>query len=243
MKIVVLLSAGRDPHSGAARPVPVELQAIALAQRFAGAAVSGLHAGAADASVLDALGHGLGALTLLRLDPCDDPLAALAAEMGRVRPDLILAGRRGRGGNDGGLLPYRLALACGMPIVADAMGIAIEGNALAVVQALPRGARRRVSLALPAVVTVHEAAPPAQSFVYRARRSGVVEERQAARAPAVVTTPDEGFEIVAYRQRPKLIGDAAPASAAGRLMVAPTAEDAAAAVLAYVERFRTPHMP
>ncbi len=243
MKIVVLLSAGRDPHSGAARPVPVELQAVALAQRCAGATVSGLHAGAADAAVLDALGHRLGTLTLLRLDPGDDPLPALAAEVDRIRPDLILAGRRGRGGSDGGLLPYRLARACAMPIVADAMALTIEDQALAVVQALPRGARRQVSLALPAVVTVHEAAPPAPHFIYRAGRSGVVEERQAARTQAAATSPDDGFETVAYRQRPKLIGDSAPASVAGRLMVAPSAEDAAAAVLAYVDRFRTRRMP
>jgi electron transfer flavoprotein beta subunit len=88
-------------------------------------------------------------------------------------------------------------------------------------------------VALPAIVTVHDAAPPALAFVYRAQRGGVVYERPGTPLPL-----NDAVEY-AYRQRPKLIGEAAPASAAGRLMVAPSPEDAAAAVLAYVEKFRT----
>jgi electron transfer flavoprotein beta subunit len=107
VKIIVLLSAGRDPQSGVARPVQVDLQAIALARCVAGAKVIGSYAGASDEAVLDALGHGLRTLTLLRIDTFDDPSAALAAEIARIGPDLILTGRRGRGGSDSGLLPYK----------------------------------------------------------------------------------------------------------------------------------------
>jgi electron transfer flavoprotein beta subunit len=239
MNIIVLLSAGRDPQSGTPRPVPVELQAIAIALALAThvaptTTITGLHAGEPDPSVLDALGHGLTTLTLLRINPADDPLAALAAEIDRARPDLILAGRRGRGGTDSGLLPYRLARARAMPIAADAIAIEPDGDDLAILQSLPRGARRRLTLAQPAIVTIHEAAPPARAFAYRARRNGTIHEKPGIPAPS----PTQGHEIRPYRQRPRLIAETTQPTTAGHLMLAPTPETAAAAVLAYVEQFR-----
>lgn len=247
MKIVVLLSAGRHPASGAPRPVPVELQAIGLARALPGAEIVGLHAGVADAAVADALGHGLASITVL-LMAAGDPLPALAAELAAMQPDLVLAGRRGTGGADTGMLPYRLARALGMTIVADAMAVASEGENLAVVQALPRGARRRVVARLPALVTVHEAAPAALPYVHRARLAGRIAEKPGIGA----FVPALEVEIRPYRARPKLIGDGGSggsaedrlraateaASAGGRLMVGPTADEAAEAILAYVRRFR-----
>ncbi|HWA81605.1 MAG TPA: electron transfer flavoprotein subunit beta [Acetobacteraceae bacterium] len=180
MRILVLLSAGRHATSGAPRPVAVELQAIALALALAenqAGSVNGLHAGMVDPSVADALGHGLDAITILRIGAGDDPLPALAAEIMARAPDLVFAGRRGFGGSDSGLLPYRLARACGWPIAADAVSVSLKDEELGVIQFLKRGRRRRLSLTIPAVVTVHEAAPPARNFIYRARLAGKIEEK------------------------------------------------------------------
>jgi N,N-dimethylglycine/sarcosine catabolism electron transfer flavoprotein subunit beta len=256
VNIVVLLSAGRHGASGAARPVPVELQAIALGLALAAeraGSVSGLHAGAPDPAIEDALGHGLGAITVLRIGAEDDPVPALAAEIAARAPDLLLAGRRGLGGADSGLLPYRLARACGFPIAADAVAIAQQdarqGARLAVTQFLPRGARRRLLLSLPALVTVHEAAPAARAFVYRARLAGRIEEKPGVGGVPAVRVP---VEIRPYRARPRLIGDGGAGgsaeerlraatetrSAGGRLMVDPDPDAAAAAILDYVAAFR-----
>ncbi|HUC18223.1 MAG TPA: electron transfer flavoprotein subunit beta [Acetobacteraceae bacterium] len=251
MKILVLLSAGRHFASGAPRPVPVELQAIALGRALVddqGGSVSGLHAGRVDPSVADALGHGLDDITVLCIGAEDDPLPALAAEIMACAPDLVLAGRRGLGGSDSGLLPYRLARSCARPIAADAVSIAPQGERIGVVQFLPGGRRRRVELKIPAVVTVHEAAPPARNFVYRARLAGTIEEKPGAGAPAAWMA----IEARPYRARPRLIGEGGMGGSAeerlraatetrsvgGRLMVHPEADAAAAAILDCVAGFR-----
>jgi electron transfer flavoprotein beta subunit len=229
MKAIILLSAGIHPRSGASMPVPVELQAIAMAQCF-GYDIIGLHAGPNSAAVADCLGHGLSRIIHLQIAEIDDPLAALAVEIGEQNPELVLAGRRGQGGADSGLLPYRLAHACGMPIAADAVALESGG---AVVQALPRGAKRRLVLRLPAVVTVHDSAPPALPFVYKQRLAGKIFEK-----PGVTTAaPAFPYEDHPYRRRPKLIGDStAQKSSNGKLMIHPTPEQAAAAILDYLEK-------
>jgi electron transfer flavoprotein beta subunit len=245
MKAVVLLSAGIHPRSGAAMPVPVELQAIALARRL-GCDVVGIHAGQGGPAVEDCLAHGLDQIILLRIREGNDPLAAITAEIAAQKPDLILAGRRGQGGADSGMLPYLLAKACEMPIAADAVALAVAPEGLAVVQALPRGARRRLVVRLPAVVTVHESAAPALPFVYRDRLCGKIIETSGIAAPA----PAFACETRPYRRRPKLIGDAGGSaeerlwaateqkSAGGKLMVNPEPAEAAAAILDFMRRFQ-----
>jgi electron transfer flavoprotein beta subunit len=233
------------PRSGAPMPVPVELQAIALARRL-GCEVLGVHAEHGGPAIDDCLGHGLGQIVFLHIAVGDDPLAALTAEVAAQKPDLVLAGRRGQGGADTGVLPYRLANACEMPIAADAIGLAVEAGGLAVVQALPRGARRRLVVRLPAVVTVHESAPPALPFVYRDRLLGKIVEKEGVSAPAA----EFEFETRPYRRRPKLIGETGGSaedrlraateqkSAGGKLMVNPAPAEAALAILDYLRRFQ-----
>lgn len=245
MKAVALLSAGVHPRSGAAMPVPVELQAIALARRL-GCEVAGVHAGQGGPAIVDCFGHGLGEIVSLRIGDGDDPLAAIAGEIAVQKPDLVLAGRRGQGGADTGMLPYLLAHACGMAIAADAVGLAVAADGLAVVQALPRGGRRRLVVRLPAVVTVHESAPPALPFVYRDRLLG----RLVETAGVAVAAPAFEFEARPYRRRPKLIGESAGSaearlraateqkSAGGKLMVNPEPAEAARAILDFLKKFR-----
>lgn len=218
MRIAVLLSAGRHAVSGRPAPVPVELQAIRLAMELGGEVI-GLHAGPDAAPLKDTLGHGLPSLVHHRITVADDPLPSLAAALGEGAFDLVLAGRCGQGGEDIGLLPYALARALGLPLVADAAALA-EGpqpGTLAVEQALPRGARRRLVVRLPALVTVHPAAPAALPFAYAAARRGDVETQPGILAPRAMAEIEER----PYRPRPKLIAKAvAGASAAERLKAA-----------------------
>ncbi|MBH0237377.1 adenine nucleotide alpha hydrolase family protein [Methylobrevis albus] len=246
MKVLVLLSAGRHPASGRAGPVPVELAAVRLGASLGGADLAGLHAGPDADAVADALGHGLARLHLQPLAPDADPLGALEAAVRRLAPDLVLAGNRGQGGEDAGLLPYALAARLGRPIVADAVALASDGDGLVAEQALGRGARRRVELALPAVVTVHPSAPPPLPFAFGRRRSGTIERLPAFAADA--PAPAAPFEERPYRKRPKLIAKAAAgasaadrlkaateaASGGGRVLVAPDPAEAAAEILAHL---------
>lgn len=244
MRIAVLLSEGRHPASGRACPVPVELQALRLAGALAGQAM-GLHAGPDATAVRDALGRGLRHLIHLELPHAHDPLESLVAALEADAPDLILAGRMGQGGEDSGLLPYVLARRLGRPIVADAVALhAGEEGTLIVEQALPKGARRRITVRLPALVTVHPAAPVPLPFAYGAARRGLVEV-----VPGIPTSPEErAVEERTYRKRPKLIAKAAAgasaadrlkaateaASGGGRLLVDPAPDEAAREIIAFL---------
>jgi electron transfer flavoprotein beta subunit len=252
MRIVVLLSAGLHPVSGRPCPVPVELQAIGLAQallrnepRRPGAGVVGLHAGEATPSVLDCFGHGLSTIEVLE-QANGDPGAALVAAIRRATPDLVLAGHRSRGGDDTGLVPYGVAASLGWPICPDGVGLARHKEGFEVIQALPRGARRRVVLAAPSIVTVHPAAPAAPAFAFAAARRGnlVLIGGDGPIAPA-----DPAISVYPYRRRPRLLrgvtfGGSAESrlkaateiSGGGQVMIDPVPEEAADAISALLGR-------
>ena len=228
MRIIVLLSAGRHPTSGAAILPRLDAQAIRVATEFAAGiaadpgAVAGLHAGPSAAPASDGLGHGLSLLDHLLIDEGADPLPALLAALAAAKPDLILAGRRGQGGDETGLLPYALARALSMAIVADAVALAPgpEGGTVVADQALPKGALRRLTLRLPAVVTVHPSAPPPLPFAFGQARRGRV---RALPLPASAADPprEAAVDERPYRPRPKTMRSApAGATAAERLKMA-----------------------
>jgi electron transfer flavoprotein beta subunit len=247
VRIAVLLSAGLHPVSGL--PVLPTLEAQAVRMALAHGEVVGVHAGPSSASVADAFGHGLARLIHVATGKDDDPASALAAALAEWRPDLVLAGRRGQGGDETGLVPYAVAAALKAPLAPDVVAIApgdCEGE-IALEQALPKGARRRLVVRLPAVVTIHPGAPAPQAFAYGMARRGVVTEAKGPLRPA----PENACPVEerAYRRRPKLMRNApAPGSAAerlatatgvadagaGRLLVDPAPDEAARTILAYL---------
>lgn len=249
MKIALLLSAGRHKVSARPAPVPVELQALRLAAALVdacGGDLTGLHAGPDIGPLTDALGHGLARLVHLRTADDADPMPVLAAALAEGGYDLVLTGRTGQGGEDSGLLPYTLARSLGLPIVADAATLepGETPGSLAMEQALARGARRRLVIRLPAVVTVHPAAPAPLPFAFAAMRRGQVETRDGLSSAA----SPRGIEERPYRPRPKLIVKAAAgataaerlraateaASGGGRLLVDPPPEEAAREILQHL---------
>ncbi|AHJ67051.1 adenine nucleotide alpha hydrolase family protein [Granulibacter bethesdensis] len=239
LNVLVLLSAGCHPVSGRSAPVMEETQAIALARQL-GAHVSGLHAGPEAAPLRDIPGHGLSRIVMLRQDASVDPLPALLAFIRRNPPDLILTGRRAQGGMDSGTLPYRLAQALGWPIAADIAAFdrdTTAGNILHLLQARPKGARRAVSIQLPCVLTMHPAAPRPLPFAFAAMRKGVIETIEASsllpQSDSTVVVSSSDIEERPYRARPRLIAKAG-AQGNGQLMVHPSADDAARAVITYL---------
>ncbi|RLQ87893.1 electron transfer flavoprotein subunit beta [Notoacmeibacter ruber] len=234
MKIVILLSEGRHPVSGRAMLPRLEAQAISLASEVS-AQLSGLHCGQSEVAVHDALGHGLSRVDCLKVAEDADPLAGLRDHFSRDMPDLILAGRRGQGGEDSGLLPYALAEALGVPLMADVTSLANgdEPGVANMEQALPKGAKRRVTVRLPVVATVHPLAPAPVPFAYAQARRGVIERFEGT------SEPDEAFALEERprRSRPKLMREASSAGEGGEsVFVNPDPDDAARMILDYLER-------
>ncbi|MCQ8780755.1 adenine nucleotide alpha hydrolase family protein [Mangrovibrevibacter kandeliae] len=233
MKITVLLSPGLHPLSGKPVLPRLEAQAIALGKSLGGV-LSGLAAASCPDGVADALGHGLAQLDLIATTEGEDPMPLLAAALAEDGPKLVLAGRRSQGGEESGLVPYALAKALGLGVVADAVAIepGTEPGTLSILQALPKGARRRVVARLPMVVTVHPAAPPALPYAYGAARRGTLRARRVQAAPGAPDAAPGLFEERAYRKRPKLMrGAGTGGSAAERLRAATEAGGAGGRVL------------
>ena len=234
MKAVVLLSSGSHPVSRRAVLPTLEAQAIALAKSLCDE-VRGLHAGPDGEGVSDALGHGLNVVDCLTIEPDADPLRALADHLSQSKPDLIVAGRRGQGGQDTGLLPYALADALDLPILADVMAMTNtdDSSIIRLDQALAKGAKRRVTMRLPALITVHPHSAPPLPFAFGRMRRGTIRHRAGL---SVASLPSD-FEVRPHRARPKLMRQASGSPGEnGGVIVNPDPEEAARIILEHLER-------
>lgn len=249
MTTVILLSAGRHPVSGAAVLPRVEAQAIRLAAGL-GQAI-GLHAGPDAAAVAEALGLGLSRIEHLPLPESADPGPALAARLAVLSPALILAGRRGQGGDETGMVPYAVAEALNRPLIPDLVALAAGPGAgeLSLDQSLGRGARRRVFLTGPALATVHPDAPAPPPYAYGQARRGRIETVAGVVPP--VTLAAAALAERPYRRRPKIVSGAPSGGTAaerlkaatgdlgaggGRLLEWPEPDLAAREILAHLRR-------
>ena len=232
MKALVLLSAGRHPVSGKPGPPRVEMQAARLAAGL-DAEAGGLHAGPSADMLREALGRGLGRLIHLRLDAEADPVPALVAALRDLQPDVVLAGPRGDGGEDTGLVPYALAHALGWPLVAHAVAVEAVSEGLRITQALAQGARRHVVARAPVIVTAHPGAPAPWPFAHGRARAGRIVEMSAGKCPPA---PAFDGETRPYRARPKAMSANGGPQGQGRVLVNPDPQEAAREILAYLRQ-------
>ena len=248
-RIAVLLSCGRHPASGRTRRANLDARALELALDFAartqGAEIRGIHAGdPANAALRDYLGMGLETVELLDMAQGGDPVPALTGFLRHLRCDFVLCGMRAETGEGSGMVPYLVAEALGYAIIANAAAIERTAEGVRVVQALPRGRRREVSVSLPAVVAVNHAAPAARAPAFaRGRQGRIVLHPADTCVDAHLAT----CEIRPWRARPIRMAMSSASSAAqrmkalteakageGRLIVNPGADEAARAIFDYL---------
>lgn len=182
-RIAVLVSVGRHPVSGAPRYSRNDAAALDIGRRLADqhrAQLAVIHAGdTADPALAEYLALGAPEVHVLACDAGADAVRALAAHL--KQHDLVLTGTRAEGAWDTGMLPYQLAAALGRPLVGSAVDVGIEGGRVAVRQFLPKGLRRCVEAALPAVVAVHPLANAQPRYAYASLQAGAIRPVAAAR--------------------------------------------------------------
>jgi electron transfer flavoprotein beta subunit len=173
LHVITLVSVGAHPTSGRPRRAEQDARAVELGLQLAGDNLHVLHAGDADEPALRGyLGMGLDELHVLSQPAGADALPGLADYIRESGVQLVLTGSQAETGEGSGMLPYLLAEKLGWPLVVGLAEVeSISNGSALVLQALPRGQRRRLKVRLPLLATVDNAAPkPRQSAFGPAQR-------------------------------------------------------------------------
>ncbi len=222
-RIAVLVSAGVHPVNGAPRYSRNDASALALglalAERHA-ARLDVFHAGdAANPALADYLALGAREVEVLSCGAGDDAAATLAARVQGY--DLVLTGTRAEGAGDSGMLPYQVAAALGCPCIGAAVDLDVDAGRVAVRQFLPKGLRRRVDAALPALVAVHPLANAQPRYAYARLRAGSVSPLRVTPCAA----PDAGsWSNGPVERKPVRLAAAEKRSGHARMLSATTTE-------------------
>ena len=183
--ITTLVSAGRHPLSGEPRHCHNDSLAMSIGldtAKLVSAEHHVLHVGKPDNKALkEYLALGASQIEVISISDNTDIVDCLATQLNHV--DLILTGSRAESGEDSGLLPYLLAEKLGIPLVVNALAIKSSENIIEVLQFLPKGKRRNVTVKLPAIIAIHPLAPASLKFSYARQISGEIKSLPTPHAP------------------------------------------------------------
>jgi electron transfer flavoprotein beta subunit len=174
LAVIALVSVGAHPASGRPRRAEQDARGVELGLQLAGERLQLLHAGDPQAEVLRAyLGMGLSELKVLQQAPGSDALPALLDYLRGSNAQLVLTGSQAETGEGSGMLPYLLAEQLGWPLVVGLAAVEqVNAGYAVVLQALPRGQRRRLKVSLPFLASVDNAAPAARQSAFAPARRG-----------------------------------------------------------------------
>jgi electron transfer flavoprotein beta subunit len=244
LHVISLVSVGAHPTSGRPRRAEQDARAVELGLQLAGDNLHVLHAGDAEEPALRGyLGMGVDELHVLSQPPGADALPGLTDYIRESGVQLVLTGSQAETGEGSGMLPYLLAEKLGWPLVVGMTEVESMSNGSAqVLQALPRGQRRRLKVRLPFLATVDNSAPKPRQSAYGPAQRGLLNVEVIE---VVIDDVFTGAELTPAKPRPKRLKvikaksgadrmKAATAKASGgggQVLKGVTAQEGAAAIL------------
>lgn len=229
-KIAVLVSVGKHPVSGVARYSRNDAAALEIGRQLSSqhaARLDVLHAGDPGNPALEEyLALGAERVEVLTCNENGDAVGLLAARLKGY--DLVLTGTCAEGAFDSGMLPYRLADALQAPLVGAAVDVTIAGGRATVRQFLPKGVRRRVEVALPAVIAVHPLASVTPRYAFARLRAGSI---QPQRVEAVPDAEAAQWTLAPVTRKPVRLAAAEKRSGHARMLSATTTESRGGSVV------------
>lgn len=244
LRVSLLVSVGRNPVSGAPRACRNDVAALDIARSLPGA-LTLLHAGdIGNPGLADYLAYGADRLDVIPAAPGSDIAAALADRLGETK--LILCGSRAEDGEESGMLPYLVAERLKWPVIGQAVSLTIIGDHLEITQLLPRGARRLVRVALPAVVAIHPRAPVKPRYAFARKLAGKIVELAAAtetqaspwHIEPATRAPNKFKAHKKEAGHSRMQSAIAPVSKSGEVLTGGSPAEKAQAILAYLRRHR-----
>ena len=175
-RVAVLLSIGQHPVTARARRADQDARALELALQLHHADVIPLHVGQLneqnEAALRSYLGMGISQIKLIENS---DILLGLEQGVRESQANIVLCGSRAETGEGSGLVPYLLAKKLGWPIVSGLVSIEkLDQGSATLLQALPRGQRRKLKVSLPAVLAVDPAAAVARQAAFGPAQRGAI---------------------------------------------------------------------
>ncbi|QEW07219.1 electron transfer flavoprotein subunit beta [Nitrincola iocasae] len=221
-KVAALLSIGQHPVTGRARRADQDARSLEMALSLPDIELLPVHAGWVDdtseAALRGYLGMGVPELHLLQQPVEADVVPVLEAFVRQQQVSLVLCGGRAESGEGSGLLPYLLAQRLGWPVVSGLAEIEhLQAGTVTLLQALPRGQRRRLKVSLPAVLALDSAAPVARQSAFGPARRGELVQL-SAEVKADLDRSDWDFQPA--RKRPKRLKIIKASSARDRFKAA-----------------------
>ena len=241
---VVLVSIGIHPASQRPRRAEQDARAVEMGLQLAGDDLHVLHAGNPHEPALRAyLGMGLAQLQVLEQPPQADAVPVLRDYLREAGVQVVLTGNQAETGEGSGMLPYLLAEQLGWPLVAGVAQIeSVHDGVASVLQALPRGQRRRLQVRLPFMATVDNAAPTGRQSAYGPAMRGEIDAQDVEVVDDQLST---AATLSPAKPRPKRLkvikaksgadrmkaATAKAAGGSGRVLSGVSAEEGAQAIL------------
>ncbi|MDO6566516.1 electron transfer flavoprotein subunit beta [Alteromonas sp. 1_MG-2023] len=227
VNVTVLVSVGEHPLSKRPRRAEQDARAIEIGLNLPGTQLHVMHAGAADnvqtnTVLKDYLGMGLPEIQVLNIPQEADNLTALTSNFTDSNPDIILTGIRAENGESSGMLPYVLSEQLGMalvPSITEILSVDKKAGFAELLQALPRGQRRKVRVKLPFVATVDMAAKAPRQSAFGAAMRGKITVVDAI-ATATTNNANTEWKITPAQPRPKRLKVVKAKTAADRFKAA-----------------------